>query len=264
MFYIVFLAVFFLFISLIFSMFGLGGGLAYVSLLVLVGYTVKTASIISLFAILLASFSAFSIFFKSGRFDWKLAALIDPPTDIMAFVGGYYANLLPEIVLTVILVAMVLLAGMLTIRRVEFKHAGKGGKFVWRRSFKGEVYTVNIPLTCLMTGVVGFFVGMIGATGGIFKIPIMVLLCGVPIEIAVGTSSGMVFLTALFALIGHLTTAKIVDWLTIIPVGVACLLGGIIGARISIKARRETIRNTYGVLMFIIAVIIVVRKLITL
>ncbi len=260
MFYVAILALFFLFISLVFSMLGLGGGLAYVPLLVLAGYTIKAASLISLFAILLASFSAFLVFFKSERFNWKLAAVIDPPTDIMAFIGGYYANLLPEKLLTICFNYNNLLAGILMVRRLRFRQL-KSERLVWRRNFKGRAYTVNIPLTCLMTGIIGFFVGMVGVTGGVFKIPIMVLLCGVPIDIAIGTSSGMVFLTALFAFIGHLSTAGNVNWLHVIPIGASCLIGGIIGAKISVKAGKERLRSAYGISMFMLATLILIRKI---
>jgi len=256
--YIFVYAIFFFVISSVFSMFGLGGGLVYVPLLVLGGYPIKAASVVSLFAITLASLSAFTIFFKSGKFDWKLAAIIDPPTDVMAFIGGYYANFFDEYFLNLSLVAIVLLAGVLMVK--PLKRGGfKSGRFTWRRKFKNENYVVNIPLACAMTGFIGFFAGMVGVTGGVFKVPIMVLLCGVPMEIAVGTSSGMVFLTALFGLMGHLAAAREVDWLAATSIGIACLIGGILGAKISLKAGREKLRFFYGILMLALAVLVTLR-----
>jgi hypothetical protein len=239
-------------------MFGLGGGLVYVPLLVLGGYPIKVASVVSLFAITLASSSAFTIFFRSGKFDWKLAAIIDPPTDVMAFIGGYYANFFDEYFLNLSLIAVILLAGVLMVK--PFKGGRfKSGRFMWRRKFKSETYAVNIPLTCVMTGFIGFFAGMVGVTGGVFKVPIMVLLCGVPMEIAVGTSSGMVFLTALFGLMGHLAAAREVDWLAVASIGIACLIGGMLGAKISLKAGREKLRFFYGILMFTLAVLVTLK-----
>ena len=252
--------VLFFIVSLVFSMFGLGGGLVYVPLLVLSSYPVKVASIISLFAITLTSLTAFTTFLREGKFDWKLAAVIDPPTDIMAFFGGYYANLLDENVLRIILVFVILLAGLLMVKQPKGSSMFKG-RFTWKRKFKNETYAVNVPLVGLMTGLIGFFVGMVGVTGGVFKIPIMVLLCGVPIDIAIGTSSGMVFLTAFFGLIGHLTTAGKFDFLTVVFVGLVCLAGGLLGAKTSLKVGRKKLRVYYGCLMFILAIWITLESL---
>ena len=254
--------VLFFIVSMIFSMFGLGGGLIYVPMLVLGGYPVKVASIISLFAITLASSSAFITFFRSGKFDWKLAAIIDPPTDIMAFVGGYYANILDEHILNLTLVIVILVAGLLIIKQPKGRSIKlKWEKFTWKRTFKNEIYQVNIPIVCFMTGLIGFFVGMVGATGGVFKIPIMVLLCGVPMDIAVGTSSGMVFLTAIFGLAGHLMTANKINWLVMMLISVACLIGGILGAKISLKIDRKKLRLSYGFLMFMLAILTILKRL---
>lgn len=246
--------------SLVFSMFGLGGGLVYVPLLVLSNYSIKVASIISLFAITLTSLAAFITFLRKEKFDWKLAAVIDPPTDIMAFFGGYYANLLDENVLRVVLVVVILFAGLLMVKQPRDFSTFRG-KFTWKRKFKNKSYTVNIPLVGLTTGLIGFFSGMIGITGGVFKVPIMVLFCGVPIDIAIGTSSGMVFLTAFFGLIGHLTTTEKFSFLTVILVGLVCLVGGLFGAKISLKVKRKKLRVYYGCLMFILATWITLESL---
>lgn len=259
--YLIVFAVLFFVVSLVFSMFGLGGGLVYVPLLFLSGFPVKTASILSLFAITLTSLTAFLTFLRSGRFDWKLAAVIDPPTDVMAFVGGYYANLLDENVLRVVLVVVILVAGLLMVKQPKSFRGFKGGRFTWERRFKDEVYTVNVPLVGLMTGLVGFFVGMVGVTGGVFKVPIMVLLCGVPMDIAVGTSSGMVFLTAIFGLAGHLTTAENYSFPFLVLIGLVCLVGGVLGAKFSLRVGRERLRVFYGILMFILAVWVTLKSL---
>ncbi len=256
------LALAFFALAFVFSMLGLGGGVVYVPLLVLMGLTVKEASVISLFAIALASSTAFATYLRSGRFDWKLAAVIDPPTDVMAFIGGFYANLIDEELLIAVLVALVWAAGVLMLRRpLKRSSTAPASWFTWRREFRGEVYFVNVPLTCTLTGLIGFFVGMVGITGGIFKVPIMVLACGVPMDVAVGTSSGMVLLTALSALIGHLATASYVDWSVVASVGLACLLGGAAGARVALKTERAVLRRLYGALMFALAVALVAKQL---
>jgi uncharacterized membrane protein YfcA len=64
-----------------------------------------------------------------------------------------------------------------------------------------------------LIGLLSGMLGMLGITGGIIKLPIMVLLCGVPMDIAVATSTVMVAVTALSGLTGHALNGQ-VDWRT--------------------------------------------------
>jgi uncharacterized membrane protein YfcA len=104
------LALVFFAISTLFSMIGMGGGILYVPILLFAGFTFKQAPAISLILISATSLAALFTFWRNRRVDWKLALVIDPPTDVMAFVGGYFSALVPEAVLRGILVAVLLVA----------------------------------------------------------------------------------------------------------------------------------------------------------
>ncbi len=78
----------FFIVSLFFSMLGMGGGMFYVPILLFAKFPMHDAAAISLTLILATSVSALFVFLKNKMVDWKLAAIIDPPTDIMAFVCG--------------------------------------------------------------------------------------------------------------------------------------------------------------------------------
>ena len=95
----------FLAVSALFSMIGMGGGILYVPVLLFAGTPVREAPAISLVLIVATSIPALWTFWRSGRVDWKLALVIDPPTDVMAFVGGVASGLVPERVLLGILAA---------------------------------------------------------------------------------------------------------------------------------------------------------------
>ena len=79
-------AIFFV-VSLSFSTLGTGGGMFYVPLLLFAKIPIHDAGTLSLGLIMITSLSALVVFMKNKLVDWKLAAIIDPPTDIMAFVG---------------------------------------------------------------------------------------------------------------------------------------------------------------------------------
>jgi len=249
------LAAVFLLISTLFSMVGMGGGILYVPILLFAGFTFKQAPAISLILISATSLAALFTFWRNRRVDWKLALVIDPPTDVMAFVGGYFSALVPEAVLRGILVAVLLVAGTLMLKGGAGRRAGErrpSGWWYWHRDFNGESYFVNLPLVLTATAMVGLLSGMLGITGGIIKLPIMVLLCGVPMDIAVATSTVMVAVTALSGLAGHALNAG-VDWRIGLVLAGAAVIGGLLGSRVSLNMDKKRLKKIFGVVVWLIA-----------
>ncbi len=252
---ILILAVVFLIISTLFSMIGMGGGILYVPILLFAGFKMSSASSISLILITGTSLAALFKFARNRKVDWKLALVIDPPTDIMAFVGGYFSAVVSESVLRGILVAVLILAGTLMLKNQKKALPAKvenGRWWLWHREFNGERYAVNLPLVLSATGAIGILSGMLGITGGIIKLPIMVLLCGVPMDIAVATSTVMVAVTALSGLFGHALHEQI-DWRLGFILTIAAVMGGLLGSHISLKTDKARLKRIFGIVVLIIA-----------
>ncbi len=255
------LALVFLVVSALFSMLGMGGGILYVPILLFAGYGMDRAPGISLILIAATSLAALSNFWKNKKVDWKLALVIDPPTDIMAFVGGYFSALVPEVALRTVLVGVLMVAGTLMLRQRKaalLPRIGNDRWWLWHREFRGEQYTVNLPLVLTATALIGLLSGMLGITGGIIKIPIMVLLCGVPMDIAVATSTVMVAVTALSGVAGHAAHGT-VDWKIGLVLAVAAVAGGLAGSRISLSMDKARLKKWFGVAVWIIALRMAVK-----
>jgi len=251
------LAALFLTVSTLFSMIGLGGGILYVPILIFAGYNMSTAPGISLILIAATSFAALYRFSKKNKVDWKLALVIDPPTDIMAFVGGYFSGMLPDSILRSILVAVLMLAGTLMLKNRTSDTAVNAKDdehwWLWHRDFQGEKYTVNLPLVLTATAIIGLLSGMLGIAGGIIKLPIMVLLCGVPMDIAVATSTVMVAVTALAGITGHALNGC-VDWKTGAILAGAAIAGGLLGSHISLSINKSRLKKVFGIIVWLIAI----------
>lgn len=252
---IIVLSIVFFCVSTFFSMLGMGGGILYVPILLFAGYTMKTAPSISLILILATSLAALFHFSKNKLVDWKLAFIMDPPTDIMAFVGGYYSSLLPENYAKILLIIILMIAGILMMR--PKKNGGlelkKDKSYYWHRKFNGHEYVVNIPLIIFSTALIGLISGVLGITGGVVKLPIMVLLCGVPMGIAIATSTVMVALTAMFGLFGHALQGS-VDYKIGLILAVAALLGGTLGSRISLNVNKGKLKRIFSVVLVFVAI----------
>jgi uncharacterized membrane protein YfcA len=88
-------AVFFI-VSVIFMMFGQGGGAIYVPMLLAFGLPLYRCAATSQVLIIVATLSALLVFHKAGFVDWTLALIVEPPTNLGAFLGGYFSPYLPE------------------------------------------------------------------------------------------------------------------------------------------------------------------------
>jgi hypothetical protein len=123
----------------------------------------------------------------------------------------------------------------------------------WRRKFGSDQYTVNLWLTLPITAAAGVVAGMTGISCGSFKVPLMALVCGVPMGVAVGTSAAMVAATALMGLLGHAAAGDFtMAWAG--PVGIAAIAGGLAGAKVSLKTKTETLKKVFAYTTFAAAV----------
>ncbi len=228
----------------------------YVPILLFAGFSIYQASAVSLALIFAASVSALFVFHREKMVDWKLAALIDPPTDIMAFVGGYLSGYIEEVYLKAILCIVLFISAVFLFKDIGVKtrHIVAGNRapwWNWHRRFNGMEYNVNLLLVLPITGLIGLLAGMLGITGGVVKLPLMVIMCGVPMEIAIATSTVMIAVTALFGMAGHFWAGHI-DF-NIWPLMLVTFLGGRIGSGISIRINKRPLGKVLSVALFLIA-----------
>jgi len=246
-----------LIISVLMSMTGRGGGNFYVPVLVACGLPMLVAATSAQCILLCTAASAALVFQKNRSIDWKLAMVIDPPTDVMAFLGGYFAHLLPGEILKFIFAGLLILSGLLMLRPIGDKpSSNKNRRGIWHRKFGEHEYDVNLWLALPITAGTGLMAGMFGISGGSFKVPLMVLGCGVPMRVAVGTSSAMVAATAFMGLIGH-TAAGDFNAAWAVPMGLTAIIGGLLGGFFSVKTKSETVKKifaytTFGAALFMV------------
>jgi uncharacterized membrane protein YfcA len=228
------------------TMAGRGGGNFYVPALVAAGQSMHQAATTAQLALLLTACAGMLVFQKHKLVDWKLALVIDPPTDVMALVGGYLAHLASGIALKLVLAGLLVLAGFLMLMKVRDRPVSRKRRFgFWHRHFARHEYVVNLWLAIPITAATGLAAGAVGISGGSFKVPLMVLLCGVPMRIAVATSSAMVAATALMGFIGHAAGGDLQpNWA--VPIACAGMAGGLIGAKLALRAKSRNLKHLFA------------------
>ena len=110
-------------IAILMAMTGRGGGNFYVPVLIAAGIAMHEAATTGQFILVATAVTSLFIFQKYKTVDWKLALVIDPPTDIMAFVGGYYAHIFGGMVLKLVFAGLLVLASLLMLHPIQERPA---------------------------------------------------------------------------------------------------------------------------------------------
>lgn len=253
---IVLLCSVFFVVSLIFMMFGQGGGAVYVPMLLTFGLPLYRCAATSQALIIVATLSALLVFQKAGFVDWSLILIVEPPTNLGAFLGGYFSPYFPAAFSKLAFAGILLMGAYFMIRTIEegqIKPAGTNNRwFRLKRKFGRESYSLNLLAVIPLMISAGLVAGMLGVGGGLVKVPALVLLGGVPMKIAVGSSGLMVGITALTGLCGHAMVGHFDPKLSLI-LGIAVLAGSQIGARLSVNIDKKRHKKYFGYLLILIA-----------
>jgi len=233
-------------LAVLMTMTGRGGGNFYVPLLVACGAPMHEAATSGQFILVATACAAGFLFHKHRAVDWRLALVIDPPTDVMALVGGYLSAYVGGMELKLIMAGLLVVAGLCMFLKLKDRSGSRPKRLgFWRRKFGDEEYTVNLWVALPITAATGLAAGAVGISGGSFKVPLMVLVCGVPMRIAVGTSSVMVAATAAMGLAGHAAQGHFnAHWA--LPMACVAVVGGIIGSRFALKTKPKNLKALFA------------------
>ena len=243
-------------VSIVFTMIGVGGGFLYVPILLSCGIDFHSATTTSLVMLTTAQISALYIFFRSELVDIKLAVMLEIPTMIGAFMGGMLSEHFNVNLLVILFACTLFLASYFMMRdQVQMEGVGTGisiSPWEWQREFRGYTYSVDMMLSSPLTFGVGFIGGLLGLGGGWLKVPMMVVLFGVPMKVAVATSSLMVPITGFSGFLGHSVLGHF-DPRLALSLSVVTVIGAQIGARISVSTESNLLRFVFAFVLSLVA-----------
>jgi len=240
-------------IAFIFSMFGQGGGSVYSPLLLLFGYAALLATSTSLVLNLITSVSAGYVFYRNKMIDFKTSFMFVPGIVIGAFMGGFLSDRFNTTVILWMFVAFLIGVGARMVhtywekKKVEEKPPEK---------LSAAMYA----LITVFGFAVGFISGLLGVGGGILVVPFMTYICKYPTKMAAGSSHLIISFSALSGIIGHATSHRL-DIPLVLVTGIAVLIAGNLGARVSMKFKTSAIKAGLGLLMWGLAAMLLVKLL---
>ena len=138
-----------------------------------------------------------------------------------------------------------------------------------KKSNKKKIVSQSTPkikstLVLLEGLIVGSITGFVGAGGGFLIIPALVLLAGLEMKIAVGTSLIIIALKSIIGFGGDLISGFQTNWLFVFHVTVATLLGVIVGNSLSKKFTGDQLKKYFGIMVLVIGFYIVAEQIINL
>lgn len=229
------------FISLVLTMVGLGGGLIFSPLFVILGFAKSEAASASLFLNLIAAASAAYTYARKKMVDFSLSIPLIISSGLAAPIGSYL-NVRIDLKAFLVIMAIVLaMAGARMLMSPSGEIEGLG-----MESSKKIIAGIGVG-ACI-----GLMGGLLGIGGGVFVVPLLIYVLKTPTKIAAASSTFIVCFSSLTGFLGYATMEEI-NWLFILPASLASFAGGQAGARImSSRLKGKSIRVIFSVILFIL------------
>lgn len=246
-------------IAVFMVMTGHGGGNFFIIALVLAGIEMHIAATSVQFILFTAAFLAMLVFGTKQYVEWKLAFVMGVLIGIPAFGGGFFSDYFPGKTLKLILSILLFLLALLMLRPVKGnKHQARETGWM-TLNIKSADHTVTYPINLILVvptvSVFGFIAGMVGISGGSFIVPLLVLVCHVPMKNAVGTASTLVSVSALTGFTGHAISGHF-DYRIAVPLAIGGAIGGLIGGSIAIKSKPRLLKTLFALTTLVAAIIL--------
>jgi uncharacterized protein len=120
----------------------------------------------------------------------------------------------------------------------------------------------HYPLLTVLGAGVGLLTGVVGAGGGFLLLPVLVLVAGLPIKIAIGTDLLIIAAKSLVGFIGETQVAAAIDWHFVATITVLPAAGVLGGTLLNRRLSAARLKPAFGWFVLLVAIYIIARELI--
>lgn len=226
----------------------LGGGgsiLTVPALVYVVGQSPQAAVTASL--VIVGANSAMGAFMhrSQGTLNWKVALVFGGVGMAAAYLAAGWSKAVPSSVLMMLFATLMLVVGLFMILKPT-PLAGEEGR--------GWLVTI------LSGAGVGVLTGFLGVGGGFLIVPALVMLVGLPMRQAVGTSLVVIAMNSLAGFLGHLEGPPI-DVRVVTIFVIAGLTGALTGAWLTRFVKPEHLRKVFAAFVIGLAIFLLIDNL---
>jgi uncharacterized membrane protein YfcA len=221
----------------------LGGGgsiLTVPALVYVVGQTPQAAVTASLMIVGANSMMGAFMHRSQGTLNWKVALVFGGSGMVAAYLAAGWSALLQPTTLMILFATLMLVVGLFMVLRPQPNNEDGQGR--------------GWPVTVASGLGVGILTGFLGVGGGFLIVPALVMLVGLPIRQAIGTSLVVIAMNSLAGFLGHLQGPAI-DLQVVVVFVIAGLTGALTGARLARLVHPEYLRKAFA--LFVIALALV-------
>lgn len=243
----IYLAVIFLFVAMLYSSVGLGGGSTYTAVMAIAGVNFVLIPGISLALNLVVTMIGMINFGRQGHIKPKIIFPFLLTSMPMAYFGGML-SLSRELFFWLLLITLIFVAlRIYVVGKLEIEINLKSGQ--------------RLALSMFLGAVLGFVAGTVGIGGGIYLVPLLILFSLATEKEAAAAGAVFIWLNSLVGFIARVQRGAF-DESGMIPLILAVILGGYVGSYFgSFKFQPGIIQKTLGVAI-IIAIFFITGKLI--
>ena len=249
------------------ALFGLGGGVIFVPVLMLIfGLEPTEAVAISLIGIIAGSVGASTVLVDRGLSNVRLGLLLEITTCVGAIAGAIIATYLDSWILMVLFSVIIIYSGIRMIVNPERTVEPSSGEdtpltFRYRDESVGEDvhYEVqNVGSGMGLCTIAGALSSMTGVGGGAVKVPLMNIHMHVPMKAASSTSSYMIGITAFSGAITYFFAGEVIlAYAACVAIG--AFAGSLIGARYARKIPARHLRKYFSIVLFAMAILVLLQ-----
>ena len=249
------------------ALFGLGGGVIFVPVLMLIfGLEPTEAVAISLIGIIAGSVGASTVLVDRGLSNVRLGLLLEITTCVGAIAGAIIATYLDSWILMVLFSVIIIYSGIRMIVNPERTVEPSSGEdtpltFRYRDESVGEDvrYEVqNVGSGMGLCTIAGALSSMTGVGGGAVKVPLMNIHMHVPMKAASSTSSYMIGITAFSGAITYFFAGEVIlAYAACVAIG--AFAGSLIGARYARKIPARHLKKYFSIVLFAMAILVLLQ-----
>ncbi len=184
---------------------------------------------------------------RQGHVHLRVALLFGLYGVGTAYLGARLSNRLPSGVLLLLFALLMLAVAALMIRGSATAAPASSTASPWW-------------LVVLGGATVGFLTGFLGVGGGFLIVPALVLLLGMPMREAVGSSLVVIVLNSTAGLAGHLTGGSL-NWTLIALLLSGGLPGIFLGAWLARRLPTQRLRQSFAIVVVVLAVTLLATNL---
>jgi uncharacterized membrane protein YfcA len=241
---------------------GLGGGLILIpAVTFFFGLTIREAAAISLLCVVATSTASSVGYLTRDLTDVRVGILLELPTVIGAVAGGLLVFHVPLRALELLFATLLLyIAWSLWRDSRRPAHAVPdsapphftGTYFDAAEGTQVSYGVHRLPLGMAASALAGVLSSLLGVGGGIIKVPVMRLLMGIPLKVAVATSAFMIGITAAASVMLYFAQGALrVPFAAVAVLGI--LPGAALGPRLTARLPAKVMLAAFIVIILVSA-----------